>query len=93
MPPEGEFWDFGTKEYYKKNIYKLIEEINNKKSSHLGNFLVGKGLLDEGKVGEVSYGTSKSGRVDFSSGFDQPSEKDSNEIGIVIKAGEEIYCV
>ena len=87
-PPDVEFWDFGTKEYYKKNIYKLIETIHNGGSSHLGNFLMGKGLLDGKKVGEASYNASQTGRVNFTSRGETDREN-----GIGIELGERVVYV
>ena len=92
LPPDVEFWDFGTKEHYKQNIYRLIEKIHHGDSCHLGNFLMEKGLLDRGKIGEASYNASQAGRVNFASRPESIQESDRIS-GIGIEAGERIVYV
>ena len=87
---KSEFWDFGTKEHYKENIYKLIAMANNDKDTFFVDFMLEKGLMDPGKVGMDSYNASRSGEVNFTS-----SGAFSKENAIMIETGEDsqVYCI
>ena len=90
----SEFWDFGTKEYYKENIYRLIKSVNLKEEACLINFLKDRELIDFKKIGEASYNDSRQGRVNFTSADSSCMEADKDNI-IMIEAGEksQIYSI
>ena len=86
--PKSEFWDFGTKEYYKKNVYKLIEAINGKEETFFTKFLQERNLVDLKKIGKMSYNARVCGRVNFTSSHAFFEEVGKRNV-IVIEAGEE----
>ena len=91
--PRSEFWDFGTRECYKKNIYDLIGTLNRGEKTLLTGFLLEKGLIDLKKVGMASYGSTDAGGVNFTSS--NSLKKDGDGDIIMIEAGEnrQIYLV
>ena len=92
--PSSEFWDFGTKEYYKKNIYKMIRTLNRKEKTYFTDFLIDRELIDLKKVGETSYNSSQSGRVDFTSSCASLKEdNDENIIMIETTENSHVYCI
>ena len=91
---ESEFWDFGTKKYYKKNIYKLIDAVVKNEKTALLNFLQDRNMVDLKKIGKASYNTKIQGKVNFTSlqnDFEENSE--GNVIMIQAREGSRVYSV
>ena len=82
--PKSEFWDFGTKERYKENIYKLIDAVETNRKSLFLEFLRLKGLIDLKKVGQASYNTKDRGKINFAPSqayFEEYNEENTIRIG------------
>jgi mannose-1-phosphate guanylyltransferase len=60
-----EFWDFGTLESYKENVFELINDA----SSRLGELLRESNLIDPSKVRGSSYNSDTEQVINFTGGF------------------------